>query len=328
MTIQVNLNTNAPVSQQMATIRAANRGRFGTLPWDMNAGFTKLEENVNMEEAIVAGKLDYTVNKEQLYLPDQKPADDFFGLVRQDTRQTFGVVGKVYEPVQNRVKFNFFNDFLQSGQVKISHVGSLEGGKKTVIVCRLNLPNSEIVPGDAIAKDLLLYDTFDGKSSIKISLMTVRLICSNGAVRSEKTSAFRLRHNRNSESRLDDVRRSIQLVDENFNELIEQYKLIATKKIPNKEYLQTYIKQVLEMTETEKLKTRSQNILDAIVMSAESSNNRPDGNLTLWSAYNAITEYTNHVYGHNHNTRLNSLFFGQGAKVNNRALDVALSMAA
>lgn len=48
---------------------------------------------------------------------------------------------------------------------------------------------------------------------------------------------------------------------------------------------------------------------------------------TYWGAYNAITEYLNYFRGTQDN-RLGSLWFGDSCRVNKKALDVALGMAA
>ena len=48
----------------------------------------------------------------------------------------------------------------------------------------------------------------------------------------------------------------------------------------------------------------------------------------LWGAYNAITEYIGYERGANDDTRLEQAWFGAGAALNKRALDVGLQMAA
>lgn len=48
---------------------------------------------------------------------------------------------------------------------------------------------------------------------------------------------------------------------------------------------------------------------------------------SYWTAYNAINEYMNYEKGHSDDTRVNSLWFGQNATLNNKALDIAVQMA-
>ena len=48
---------------------------------------------------------------------------------------------------------------------------------------------------------------------------------------------------------------------------------------------------------------------------------------SLWSAYNAVTQYVDHYRGHS-DTRLNQAWFGQGKLIKERALHDAIQLAA
>lgn len=48
---------------------------------------------------------------------------------------------------------------------------------------------------------------------------------------------------------------------------------------------------------------------------------------TMWGAYNAVTEYLTHERGSSDDTRLDSNWFGNGAALNRKALDVAVKVA-
>src|SRR5690606_10854332 len=48
---------------------------------------------------------------------------------------------------------------------------------------------------------------------------------------------------------------------------------------------------------------------------------------TLWGAYNAVTEYITHERGRSDDARVESAWFGEGARLARRALDVALEFA-
>jgi hypothetical protein len=52
------------------------------------------------------------------------------------------------------------------------------------------------------------------------------------------------------------------------------------------------------------------------------------GKGTWWTAYNAVTEHLSYSRGKTADGRLDSLWFGEGFKINEDALDVALEMAA
>ncbi len=56
-------------------------------------------------------------------------------------------------------------------------------------------------------------------------------------------------------------------------------------------------------------------------------NDLPGVKGTWWAAFNGVTEYLTHERGKSADTRLDSLWFGQGAQLGRRALDTALAMA-
>jgi hypothetical protein len=48
---------------------------------------------------------------------------------------------------------------------------------------------------------------------------------------------------------------------------------------------------------------------------------------TIWSAYNGVTQYITHEYGHNADSRLRANWYGKGRKMNDRAFTLALQLA-
>jgi hypothetical protein len=61
------------------------------------------------ETAIELAHLDWNVCKEPIALMDGRKVDDYFALVRQDTRNALYVVGNEYEVLQNREAFAFLD---------------------------------------------------------------------------------------------------------------------------------------------------------------------------------------------------------------------------
>ena len=57
-------------------------------------------------------------------------------------------------------------------------------------------------------------------------------------------------------------------------------------------------------------------------------NELPSVSGTLWTAYNGVAEWLGYRRGNSQGNRLNSLWFGDSAGLNRRALEAALEMAA
>jgi hypothetical protein len=57
-------------------------------------------------------------------------------------------------------------------------------------------------------------------------------------------------------------------------------------------------------------------------------NTLPSVSGSYWTAYNGVSEWLGYARGRSQGSRLNSLWFGDGAALNKHALEVALDMAA
>ncbi|MCQ6468434.1 DUF932 domain-containing protein, partial [Vibrio parahaemolyticus] len=79
---------------------------------------------------LVASHTDWEVEKVQaLSSYDLQPIEGKFATVRKDTGAPLGVVGNVYQPLQNKEAFSFLDTILGQGQAQIETVGALKGGK-------------------------------------------------------------------------------------------------------------------------------------------------------------------------------------------------------
>ena len=67
--------------------------------------------------------------------------------------------------------------------------------------------------------------------------------------------------------------------------------------------------------------------MKVVVFETGKGNDLPGVQGTVWAAYNAVTGYLGHERGRTDDGRLNSLWFGEGASLNRRALEAALVLA-
>ena len=87
---------------------------------------------------------------------------------------------------------------------------------------------------------------------------------------------------------------------------------------------------MLKVEDDQEAGSRLKNIMEEIVGLAEAGrgNNLPSIRGTYWSAYNGVSEWLTYGRGCSEGNRLNSLWFGDSANLNRRALEVAIEMAA
>jgi hypothetical protein len=105
------------------------------------------------------------------------------------------------------------------------------------------------------------------------------------------------------------------------------YIKVRGKDIVNKYLLLDYVKSLIPDNEEAEKNTRTENIRKAILDLHESGQGAELCRGTLWGAYNAVTEYTDHLmHGANPDKRLNSIWFGGGERLKLKAYQSAESL--
>ena len=225
--------------------------------------------------------------------------------------------------------------------------GALFGGSRIWILAELNRDPMEIACGDIVEKYVLLSHSHDGSLAVRAGFSPIRVVCWNTlsmAHSSELSKLIRLKHSKNVHQNLENLREIMNLVNAEFEATAEQYRLLASKDINQKD-LRKYVKAVFEIEaednviwpekgeRTKEMKEfcseRTKNIMEEVMalMETGKGNNLPSVRGTYWVAYNSLTQYLSYNAARNDDNRLNSLWFGQNSKLNSHALSIAVEMA-
>lgn len=304
----------------------------GDVPWHKLG--TRFEEPPSLEDAIVAAGLNWKVTTEPVFTG---AGEELAALAtrRGDNNQILGVVGPKYTPLQNIEAFDFFRPFIDAGDASIETAGSLREGKRVFVLAKLKLDPMEIVKNDAVEKYVLLSNSHDGTLAIRVGFTPVRVVCANTmalAINSKASKLLRVRHTKNVVANLEQIQEVMNLANQEFEATADQFKLLASRDI-NSQDLEKYVKLVFNPTkkivETGLENVKNQRILNSVIPLFESGrgNDLPGVKGTYWAAYNAISEYLQYERGEEKN-RLDNMWFGVGAELNKKALDVAVRMAA
>ena len=309
-----------------------NMAFFGTTPWHRLGTPLDKDDLFDIDKSMVKAGMDWEVNVVPLYDADGRvvPA---MGIQRETDKSILGVVSKRYVPLQNRKAFDWFQPFLDSKECALHTAGSLQGGQKIWVLAQIQRPNNVIVPGDEIAKFLLLSNSHDGKHAVRVGFTPIRVVCANTLAMAHGKNVsqlLRVRHSKQLHVNLTEIQDMVNMVDAEFNATADKLRYLTTRHI-NPADLRTYVKTVLgiEKTADKDLTTRTQNTINKIILlSIMGKGSHIDGiRGTYYGAYNGVTEYLSYRKGHTNNTRMDALWFGQNANVNKKALDLALTMA-
>jgi len=252
---------------------------------------------------------------------------------RKDTNAILGIVGPKWQPLQNHVMIDWFLPFIEAEEATYHTGGSLCGGQKVWMLCELKRDPEIIVPGDEFTKFMLLSNSHDGKTAIRVGFTPIRVVCHNTlsmAHGSEVSKLLRVRHSLQAETNLERIRDTVDAWNAQFVATAEQYRYLTTKTI-NQNDVHKYIKTLLGVVDKsdDEIKTRQMNIINGIehLIDQGLGQTNPKVHGTYYAMYQGYNEYLNHFYGRNNNNRLDSLWFGPNTTKNMNALQLALQMA-
>ncbi|MEY4432359.1 MAG: hypothetical protein RLZZ44_489, partial [Bacteroidota bacterium] len=178
----------------------------GETPWHKLGN--QVSEDISISEGMVASGLNWNVGLEELVTVSGRKVQEK-AVIRMTDNAVLGVVGPRYQPLQNCDAFNWFQPFLDAKECKLHTAGSLCDGKKIWVLTKLCRPNSEIVKNDEVAKFILLSNSHDGTTAIRVGYTPIRVVCANTLAAAHCSTAsklLRVRHTKNTMTNLEKIR--------------------------------------------------------------------------------------------------------------------------
>jgi phage/plasmid-like protein (TIGR03299 family) len=171
--------------------------------------------------------------------------------------------------------------------------------------------------------------------AIRVGFTPIRVVCQNtlsAAHTDEASKLIRIRHTSGLHDAMDNVREVMDMANAEFEATAEQYRQLARHQINSKD-LAHYVRRVFELPpskDEDEGKGKRSRIMDAVTERFESGrgNDMSGVSGTWWAAYNACTEYLSHDRGNTEESRINSLWYGDSATKNAKALQYAYNYVA
>lgn len=293
---------------------------------------TRLDEPATAREAIVAAGLDYEVELTSLETTDCKPVPQRKAVVRSDTEEVIGVVGNSYVPVQNREAFGYLDAVVADGGLRYHTAGALGKGERIWLLAKL--PGHIRIKGgdDVVEKFLLLSNSHNASSALKVFFTPIRVVCQNTLSMAESTGrgqGVSILHKGNLTAKIQEAQRVLGLAERFYADAAERINFLANH-YPASEQLRHYFKTLYPDPDSAS-NTRAKNIREKLTSLFDTGIGMdiPEIRHSSWAALNAVTEWVDH--NRNSTTRLSrrveSAWFGSGAKLKARAWELALGMA-
>lgn len=242
------------------------------------------------------------------------------GIVRTDTKQYLGTVGKGWEPVQPHVLYDLASELIESTGGKISGSFSMMDG--AVIGIELNLGEREYVEGDKVQLNFLMLTSFNGMYGIAGHATITR----QEAQINTSSRVYNLRHTKYVANRLEVVKEILKYYEREIENFDKKMQGLVNKRMNTKQALE-WFRSLFPEPKSTVAEKKLENQVEIFLSCLEDQRQRGVRG-TSYAAYMALAEYINHhrsVRVHNgrdeDEVRFQSVHFGTGNTLAQKGLN-------
>lgn len=237
-------------------------------------------------------------------------------LVRGSDGRILTNVGENWHPVQNETAFNFFSEFVLSGDMEMHTAGSLKNGQYVWALAKVK-ESFDVFGEDTVESYLLFSNPHVYGKSIDVRFTPVRVVCNNTLTMSLSGAAkngVRIGHRTQFDA--DAVKDTLGLAHKKFAKYKEMAEFLGSRKTTGESLIQ-YYNEVFPNTsrkEVDKPVQKYEDLSRNAKICYDALDIQPGAEFakgTWWQAFNSVTFVTDHVQGRNADNRLHSQWFGQ-----------------
>lgn len=286
------------------------------------------DESRNVAAALRAARMDWRTTLKPVFVenPDAiggiEAIEGQFAVVREDTNAPLGVVGSQYTDVQNDAAMGPIQPLLDSGEARLISAGWVQGGRRVYVQAQLRDGTVDVRPGDAIFASANFATGHDGTLQVSLGYSSTRVVCQNTMAAMIKSLAWRARHTKGVQAKLDEMVVEFSAQRDALRKGAERFRSFTKRKLDDRNLVR-FVREVLSEGAGENEETIVRGV-DRIVELAHEAPGAEPG--TLWGGLNAVTYWATHERGRSEDARQNSLMFGTGAQLIERASAVATSI--
>lgn len=250
--------------------------------------------------------------------------------VRRDNNTPLGVVSSNYKIIQNHECFEFLDKVASEGEIAYHTAGVLGVGERIWMLAKLPDLIQIGRTDDVIEKYLLLYNSHDSSSALRCLWTPTRVVCWNtcsAALQAGEGTGITIRHTGEVGTKIREAQRVLGLASKFFQAYGEGANFLAGYQ-PTTEQLDDYFKALYPDPEkADPANAKAKRMALWGLFEKGMGNDMPGVAGTAWAAYNAVTEFVDHHTGTDERRRMESSWYGDGAKLKIRAFDQAVKMA-
>lgn len=292
-------------------------------PWHKQG--VVLQNAPTTEEAILAAKLDWEVRKVPNYISvgGQFIETESRSIVRMSDNGPIilGTVTDRYEPVQNRQAFAVFDQLLSDNGYSYETAGAVKNGRKVWILARA--PEGATIGDDKVHQYVAIITSHDGTMNLRLLPTGVRIVCNNTltwALERGQEDGFSIRHTGSIGEKLELAMAMLVQTQMSFAhaaEIFNRMQDIRVEPVDAIRYWQGVIPSLRSRGESKTWKTAFDHIANAFMYG------RGNKGETLWHAYNALTEWVDHIRNTSEHRVLDYAIFGEGGRIKRDGIRLA-----
>lgn len=253
-------------------------------------------------------------------------------LVRETDGKILTNVGENWNPVQNETAFEFFSEFVLSGNMEMHTAGSLKEGQMVWALAKVS-ESFDLFGGDQVDSYLLFSNPHKYGKSIDVRFTPIRVVCNNTLTLSlDKDAEKSVKVGHRTQFDPDAVKEALGIAHEKLATYKEMAEYLGSKRYSVDaliEYYNTVFPRTTEKTVQDKalsIDTLSRNArLANDVLYSQPGSEYAEG--SWWQAFNSVTYITDHVKGRSADNRMYSSWFGGNQVRKKNALQTALEFA-
>lgn len=306
----------------------ASMAYAGEVPW--HGLGVAVPPDLSPNQMLEAAGLDWKVETKPCYTKIGNKQVDINrqALVRDSDGKILDIISNNWKPVQNETAFDFFNEFVEAGDMEMNTAGSLAGGRTVWALAKVK-ESFELFRGkDVVESHLLFTNPHVYGQTIFIQFTPIRVVCQNTLALSLKTKTehmLRLHHRHEFDPEA--AKEALGLAHNKLKDYKERASFLAKKKMKDEDIVE-YFTRIFPITGSNKReKEMSRNATYAIEEAFENQPGAELGRGTFWHGFNTVTFMADHILGRSADTRLQSAWYGTNRNLKTHAMEVALEMA-
>ncbi|HJW55306.1 MAG TPA: DUF932 domain-containing protein [Burkholderiaceae bacterium] len=247
-------------------------------------------------------------------------------LYRSDTHAPLSVVSQRFKVVQPREILEFYRDLTELSGFRLETAGILKGGRKMWALARTG--QSAALKGNDVTKGYVLLATAsDGTLATTAQFTSVRVVCNNTLAVALAGNAAAVKVPHSTEFDPVTVKQQLGISLSSWDTFIYRMKKLSERPVTSKEAMRYFTGIFARPDNPTSGKTGERPMSQAMALFEGQGKGAelPSAKNTAYGLLNAMTAFVDHERrAKSPDHRLDSAWFGEGARLKQKALDQAL----